>query len=109
MPINSRAKGKRCELEVVDIYKAHGWPNAHRTSDGRAQATKGDIGKGPQGVHSEVKAVERLNIANAMDQAIRDSNPLDIPVVVHKTNRHPWLATLPLEDLLPLLAAREQR
>jgi hypothetical protein len=107
--INSRAKGKRGELEIVHILKAAGWPNAHRTSDGRNQATRGDIAGGPEGVHVECKLVKALNISNALDQAISDANPLDIPVVVHRPARHEWIASLPLDDLLVLLAAREKR
>jgi hypothetical protein len=90
------------------MLRAAGWPQAQRTSDGHVQAARGDIGGGPEGVHLECKRQERLNIAAAFDQVQRDANPLDIPVVVHRPSRQAVMATLPFEDLLPLLALRER-
>ena len=109
MPINSRAKGKAGELEAIKLIKAAGWPNAARTSDGRNQTGRGDVKNGPEGAHIEVKRVQKLNIRKALDQAIRDASPLDIPIVMHRPNDHEWMCTLPADDLLVLLAAREQR
>lgn len=50
---NSRAKGARGELEVRDILRAHGYPNAKRRLAGNGQA--GDIDGGPDGWIIEVK------------------------------------------------------
>ncbi len=108
MSAAQRLKGKRGELEVVHILKDHGWLKASRTSDGRAQQARGDVVNGPAAVHIEVKTVERLNVPKAFDQVIADADPLDIPVLVHRPSRHVWLATLPLSELLPLLALRER-
>ena len=106
--IDSRAKGARGEREVVRILRAHGWPNAHRTSDGRTQSARGDIAGGPPGVHLECKLVSKLNVPKALDQLIADARPCDIPVLVHRPSRHEWSATLSLEDLLVLLQLRER-
>ena len=106
--IDSRAKGKRRELEVVHILHRHGWGFAERTSNGRDQGGRGDIAHGPAGCHIEVKGEERLSVPKALDQAIRDADRLDIPIVIHRPSRHVWMATLPLEDLLPLLWLRER-
>lgn len=108
MPINSRAKGKRRELEVIHILHRHGWGFACRTSDGRAQKSRGDVAHGPAGCHLEIKAHERLNVPAALDQAIRDANELDMPVLIHRPSRHEWMATIALEDLLDLLALKER-
>lgn len=107
MTINSRAKGARFEREVVDDIRAAGWPNARRTSDGREQKGRGDIANGPANVHIECKFRERLNVAAAFDQIVEDAGPLDMPVLVHRPLRHATMATLPLDDLLALLAFKE--
>lgn len=107
MSARERAKGKRGELMVVKIFKEHGWPDAERTSNGRTQSGKNDIANGPEGVAVEVKFVEKLSVPKALDQLLADSDPMDIPVLVHRPSRHEWMATLPLDDLLPLLKLRE--
>jgi hypothetical protein len=103
---SQRAKGARFELEVVQVLRDH-WPKARRTSDGREQAARGDIANGPPGVHIECKRQERLNVPAALRQAIADAHEHDIPVVVHRPSRCATMATLPLCDLLELLALRE--
>jgi hypothetical protein len=107
MSAMQRNKGARGEREVIDILKAHGWTHARRTSDGRAQSTRGDVLHGPEGCHIEVKRQERLNVPGALTQAVEDAGPHDIPIVIHRPSRHEWMATLPLDELLPLLALRE--
>lgn len=108
MSAMQRNKGARAEREIVDILHAHGWLRARRSSDGRAQSTRGDVLHGPEGCHIEIKRQERLNVPAALTQATEDALPHDIPVVVHRPSRHGWMATLPLEELLPLLALRER-
>lgn len=108
MSARERNKGARGELEIVHILHAHGWKNARRTHDGREQKARGDIANGPEGVHLEVKRQEKLNVPKAVAQAAADANPLLIPVVVHRPSRAEWMATLPLDELLPLLKLREQ-
>lgn len=108
MSKTERAKGGRGEREVVHIFRDSGYPDAERTSNGREQKGKNDIANGPAGCAVEVKFVERLNVPKALDQLVRDSDPLDIPVLVHRPSRHRWMATLPLDDLLPLLVLRER-
>ena len=109
MSASQRLKGAAGEREIVSALKAAGWPHADRTSNGKAQNTRGDIMNGPQGVHIEIKRQEKLNICSALDQAISDANPLDVPIVIHRPSRHEWMATLKLEDLLTYLAAREKQ
>lgn len=55
---------------------------------------------GLPGVHIEVKRVERLNVSQAMGQAIRDSERFHdgVPTLFHRRNREPWLVTMRLED-----------
>lgn len=108
MSAAQRLKGAAAEREVINLLRVYGWRDAGRTSDGRAQSARGDVVRGPAGCHLEIKRQERLNVPAALDQAIGDANKLDVPIVVHRPSRHAWMATLPLEDLLPLLALRER-
>lgn len=59
---------------------------------------------GLPGVHIEVKRVERLNITEAMEQAIKDAQRFQdgAPAVFHRRNRHPWLVTMQLRDWINL-------
>lgn len=106
MSARERAKGAAFERQVIAVMRDH-WPKARRTSDGREQAARGDIANGPPGVHIECKRQERLSVPAALRQAIADAHEHDIPVVVHRPSRCATMATLPLSDLLELLALRE--
>ena len=59
---------------------------------------------GLPGVHIEVKRVERLNVPEAMEQAIRDSERFSdgMPVLFHRRNRKPWLVTMRIQDWMEL-------
>lgn len=59
---------------------------------------------GIPGVHIEVKWVERLNVGEAMVQAIRDSERFGdgAPALFHRRSRSPWLVTMRLTDWLKL-------
>ncbi len=90
----SREKGKRGEREFASICRAEGY-NARR-----GQQFSGVEGKdviGLPGIHVEVKRVERLNIYDAIDQAVRDAKD-GIPIVAHRKNHHRWLITMCAED-----------
>lgn len=57
----------------------------------------------------EVKRVERLNISQAMAQAVRDAERFKdgAPTVFHRRNREPWLVTMRLTDWLDLFGASQ--
>jgi len=105
--VNSRRKGKAAELEVCEAIRDAGWPNARRTHDGRSQQGRGDVTGGPANCHIEIKRRERLNVPEAFDQITRDANPLDMPVLIHRPSRQEWMATIPLDDFLALVAFKE--
>ena len=66
---------------------------------------------GLPGIHVECKRVERLNVQEAMDQAIRDAERMQdgIPTLFHRRNRKPWLVTMRLEDWISLYAQDDIR
>lgn len=94
----SRDKGKRGELEISHILQEHGYP-ARRSVQFNGWQGEADV-VGVDGIHIEVKRVERLNIDAAMDQSKRDAKGDEIPVVFHRRNNREWLATLPLDDFI---------
>ena len=63
---------------------------------------------GLPGIHIEVKRVEKLNVGEAMEQAIRDSDRMldGLPALFHRRNRKPWLVTMRLEDWLKLYGSK---
>ena len=94
-------KGADGERELAAILRDHGFDIQRGGSLSFGEVL--DL-SGLPGVHIEVKRVERLNIMEAMAQAIRDSEDfLDgAPTVFHRRNRCPWLVTMRLEDWLEL-------
>jgi Holliday junction resolvase len=104
----SRDKGAAAEREVVRILRDAGWPDAVRTSDGRAQDGRGDVLKGPDGFHIEIKRQERLNVPAAMLQATEDAGGELIPIVVHRPSRQQWMVTVDLRVFLGLLIDEDQ-
>ena len=102
---SSRRRGNNGELQVVQILKAFGWINARRNLEQTRDGGR-DILSGPEGTCIEVKFTERLKLREAYKQCCAAAGP-DVPVVIHRCNNEPWLATLELEELLPLLKLRE--
>jgi hypothetical protein len=105
----SRTKGANAEREVCRLLREHGWPDAERSSNGRSQSTRGDVNRGPAGVHLEVKRGETARVWDWWTQARMDSlaTPTDIPVVAFRRSHSRWMALIELEELLPLLRLRE--
>lgn len=98
---NSNRKGKAGERELArELTRLFGL-ECRRGQQHKGGADSPDV-VGIPGVHWEAKRVERLNLADAMAQAIRDAGE-SVPVVAHRRNRGEWLVTLRLDDL-PRLA-----
>lgn len=98
--MNSKAKGASGERELANVLKEYGFQTR------RGQQYSGANGDadvvGIEGIHIECKRVERLNIDEAMSQSIRDAREEEIPVVMHRKNRKPWLVTMRLEDFIKM-------
>ena len=94
---SSQKKGRIGELELVRVLKEYGYP----VEAGRA-ANFGEVPdlSGLPNIHVECKRVERLNLGEAMQQAIRDSERFKdgYPTLFHRRNRCPWLVTMRLTD-----------
>jgi hypothetical protein len=94
--MNSREKGKRGERQWRDELRANGY-DARRGQQFSGSPDSPDvICDQLRWIHFEVKAVEKLNVQDAMDQAKRDAG-LKVPVVAHKRNFREWLVTMTAE------------
>lgn len=95
---NGKQKGKRGELELSHKLNELGF-DTRRTAqyNGKEQGSLADL-VGIDGVHIECKRVEKLNIDTAMEQAIRDCNEGEVPMVFHRRNGKGWLVTMRLSD-----------
>jgi len=105
---SERRKGAEGEREIVELLRGHGWPRAHRNF-GSGSAGGGAVAQGPEGTVIEVKRHRgRLDLPKAIRQVEEAAGDHALPVVAHRRDGQPWRATLPLVDLLELLAWRER-
>lgn len=106
--MNVKRKGTAGENELAEILRRAGI-RAYR-NDQIYKGGKGnpDVFAELEGIklHIEVKRVERLNVPEAMKQAIQDAEG-SFPVLAHRRNRDIWLVTVPLETLLNELTRGE--
>ena len=97
--MNSRAKGKRGELEVRDLIRHYWRTEATRTAQHCGADGDADLRIGIEGIHVEVKRVARFAGMKYVEQAVRDSAKRnDLPVVVVKPDRKPAVLIVRLED-----------
>ena len=98
--MNSRAKGKRGELELVHKLREYGFDvrrgQQYNGADGSADII------GIYGLHIECKRVEQLNIEKALHQSENDSKENEVPVVMHRKNGEDWKVTMRLSDFAHL-------
>ena len=106
---NSREKGKRGERELAGVLKSYGYPPRRGVQYSGGPDSPDVVGL--PGIHIEVKRVERLNIEDAVDQAVSDSDGSgELAAVFHRKNKRGWNVTMPLEDWMHLYEkAREPR
>ena len=98
--MNSRTKGAAGERELAAVLREYGF-NTRRGQQYCGANGDADV-VGLPGVHIECKRVEKLNIDNAIEQAISDSKNNEMPAVFHRKNRKKWLVTISLEDFMKL-------
>ena len=101
--MNSREKGKKGELEFSKFCREQGFDVR------RGQQYSGIEGEdvvGLDGIHVEVKRTQKLNIYDAMAQAIGDSKG-KIPIVAHRRSHDYWKVTMRAEDFFKLYRSWE--
>lgn len=109
--MNSKKKGSAGERELLHLLEAHGieaYRNDQRFVGGLERP---DVSATVCGIplHVECKRTERLRLSEAVTQAVHDANGHALPVVVHRSNRQPWLVTVRLEDVFRVMNDMETR
>ena len=100
MSINSRQKGARFERTLASKLSGYGY-DCRRGQQYCGANGDADV-VGLPGLHIEAKAVEKLNLYDAMAQSKSDAKQGEIPVVMHKKNNCKILVTLELEDFMEI-------
>ena len=98
----SRAKGKRGELEVVDLLKAHGF-EARRGQQFRGGSDSPDVIHNIPNVFIEVKRKEAMSLYPVLEQAKEEAGG-KVPVIFHRRSGKPWVVVLEADFFLNLMA-----
>ena len=110
--MNSREKGKRGERQWRDELRAQGFQARRGQQFSGSPDSPDVVCEQLDWIHFEVKAVERLNIEEAMEQARRDcgrpdvrgqTSEIRVPIVAHRRSFRPWLVTMEAETFFRLL------
>jgi hypothetical protein len=109
--MNSREKGKRGERQWRDELRANGYAARRGQQFSGSPDSPDVVCDALPWIHFEVKAVERLNIEDAMEQARRDCGVRSaecgiqrIPVVAHRRSFRAWLVTMEAEAFFNFLS-----
>ena len=96
----ARNKGAAAERELAALIRDTWGYEVHR---GKVFYHESDL-VGLDGIHVEVKRQERLNIYEAVRQAISEAGKSKdgLPAVFHRRDREGWLVTMRLEDWIDL-------
>ena len=98
--MNSKQKGSRGERALRDVWKKHGYEDAHRSQQysGKGESSADIEGIDPR-LHIECKTGYSFKqIYNFMSQSASDAKEGQIPVCNIKMDRMPWLWVCYLDD-----------
>ena len=96
----SREKGKRGERMLASFLREQGY-DCRRGVQYSGGPDSPDVVGLPH-IHIECKFVERLNIYDAVAQAIRDRKEGEKAVVFHRRSRGEWLVTMPADEFIDI-------
>jgi len=98
MGMRSRRKGccgeREAAAEIARLFQVEARRGRQYCGDPEAP----DIRTAIPGVHFEVKRCEALRLYAALEQALHDAGE-NIPVVLHRANRRPWVLIIRLDDV----------
>ena len=102
---SQREKGKRGERELAGQLREYGY-DCRRGQQYCGRSGAADM-VGLPGIHIECKRVERLNLHDAMERAVRDAGALPedgrpFPAVFHRRDHEEWLVTMRMEEWIYL-------
>lgn len=102
MPVNGNAKGKVGEREVANLLRKHGF-EARRGQQFSGGGDSPDVVHSMEGFHIEVKRTERFALWDALAQAKRDKKTEDVPLILHRMNKRPWVVVMEADDFLAMV------
>lgn len=102
---NSRRKGAAGERELASKLRKYGY-DCRRGQQYCGANGDADV-VGLPGIHIECKRVEKLNLYDAMSQAVHDAREGETPAVFHRKNNCDWLVTLRFEDFMRLYGDKQ--
>ena len=100
--MNSRNKGASGERELAAILREYGY-DCRRGQQYCGANGDADV-VGLPGIHIECKRVEKLNLYDAISQAVRDAKEDETSAVFHRKNNKEWLVTMRLDDWIKMYA-----
>ena len=105
MPINSKQKGARGEIEWRNFLRDRGYEDARRTQQycGNTGDASDVVCSGLERYHQEVKRTERINVYTALKQAIADSPEGKVPFVAHRRSHEEWVVIVRASDFMDLV------
>ena len=98
----SRNKGKVGERELAHELTRVLGVAARRGVQFRGGSDSPDVIADIPDVHIECKRTERFRLYEALEQAVADAGN-NVPLVLHRQNRKPWVAVIRLDDLPALI------
>lgn len=102
---SQREKGKRGERELAGLLREYGY-DCRRGQQYCGASGDADV-VGLPGIHIECKRVEKLNLLDAVSQAVRDAARGLLAAVFHRRDRSEWLVTMRFVDWMELYREAE--
>lgn len=100
-----RDKGKRGEREAAQALRQALGIEARRSVQYQAREDAADLALPDlPGLWVEVKRTNRLALWQVLDEAVRQAGQR-VPLILHRADRRPWVAIVPLDALARLVHA----
>lgn len=90
---SQREKGKRAEREAAELIRSWGIA-ARRGQQYAGDPDAPDVVAATPGLAWEVKARKQGHPGKWLEELLKNCHDGDIPVVLHKRDRQPWLLTI---------------
>ncbi len=103
MGMMSRRKGAAGEREAAEKLNEVLGTKFHRGRQYHGGPESPDLAGDLPGLHLEVKRVEALRLYPSLEQARRDAATDEVPAVMHRMNKKPWVVIMYADDLIRLL------
>ena len=103
MGMMQRRKGAAGEREGAEKLNEVLGTKFHRGRQYHGGPESPDLAGDLPGLHLEVKRVEALRLYPSLEQARRDAATDEVPAVIHRMNKKPWVVIVYADDLIRLL------